>query len=512
MTIQEALQSAVVQHQSGRLREAEAIYRQILAQQPNHPDALHLLGVIASQMRQYPVAVELISRAIAASPREAEYHGNLGVALGEMGKMDEAMEAYRRAISLKPNAAQFHNNLGNALTMVGQNQEAIDCFRQAILFNAEYAEPQYNLANIYRNAGQFDEAIERYRRALSLRPGWSEAINNLGNALCAAGRFDEAGTVYRQTLALRWDDPLAHWNLGLLLLRQGNLRDGLPEYEWRWKLKELGLTRPNFSCPQWDGSRLDGKRIFLYCEQGFGDTIQFVRYLPMVAETGGSVIVGVQPELLPLLEKFQGPWKWTSTLPPAADFDVHCPLVSLPAAMKTTEPTIPGREPYITAPAEKAARWHERLADDGHRKVGLAWAGRSTHPHDRQRSIAFEQLAPLASAERVTFISLQKGITVKPALAESLKLIDWTAELHDFSDTAGLIANLDIVITVDTAVAHLAAAMGKPVWVMLPFVPDWRWMLARMDSPWYPTIRLFRQKRYGDWASVVKEVAEELAR
>jgi tetratricopeptide (TPR) repeat protein len=512
MTVPESLQTAVAHHQAGRLREAEGLYRQILTQQPNHPDALHLLGVIASQMRQYPAAVELINRAISANPGQAEYHGNLGVALGEMGKIDEAMAAYRRAIVLKPDGAQFHNNLGNALTMAAQNEAAMDYFRRAIQLNGEYAEPHYNLGNIYRNAGQFDEAIGRYRRALSLRPGWSEAINNLGNALCAAGRFDEAGTIYRQTLALRPDDPLARWNLSLLLLRQGNLRDGLPEYEWRWQVKELGLKRPDFSCPQWDGSPLNGRRIFLYCEQGFGDTIQFIRYLPMVAGMGGSIIAGVQPELLPLLQSWHGPWKWTSTVPPAGDFDLHCPLVSLPAVMKTTEPTIPGRDPYIMAPPENAAQWRQRLPDDGRKKIGLAWAGRSTHPHDRQRSIAFEQLAPLAGAERAAFFSLQKGLTVRPSQPEGLQLIDWTTELHDFSDTAALIANLDLVITVDTSVAHLAAAMGKPVWVMLPFVPDWRWMLERGDSPWYPTIKLFRQRRYGDWAPVINQVAAEVWR
>jgi Flp pilus assembly protein TadD len=508
---QTAIATAIAHHQAGRLHEAEAGYRQILGQQPEQPDALHLLGVLASQVGQHQAALELIARAISLNPRAAEYHGNLGVALGELGRTGEAIAAYQRAIALQPNAAQYHNNLGSALRKEGRLDEAVTSYHQALYLRPDYADPHYNLANIYKDVGKFDEAAARYRHALALRPDWLVAYNNLGNALCAAGRFDEATTVSRQALAKLPQSPLAHWNFGLMLLRHGDLENGLPEYEWRWQARELRLKTRNFVQPRWDGSDLAGRRILLHAEQGFGDTIQFIRYVPMVRARGGKIIVAAQPELTPLLQCVEGVEQWIPTANGFGDFDVHCPLASLPGVMKTTAATIPAMPGYLQVNEELRLAWQEQVAAEPGLKVGIAWAGGPSHPHDRERSMRLAQLRPLAEVPGVTVISLQKGAASKQSV-EGIKVIDWTEEIEDFADTAALIANLDLVISVDTAVAHLAGAMGKPVWVLLAMVPDWRWMLDRQDSPWYPTMRLWRQKRWNDWQAPVAAAAEALAK
>jgi tetratricopeptide (TPR) repeat protein len=514
-TLQQALDAALVHHRAGRLHDAEAIYRQILTADPRHADALHLLGVIASQVGRQDVAVDLIGQAIAVDGRQADYFANFGVALAELGRLDEATVAYQRAISLNPRAAGAFNNLGNAFQRKGVINAAVSCFQQAITLKADFADPHYNLGNISLAAGRLEKAVAHYRQALALRPDWPVVFNNLGNALCALGEFDIATDTARQALALHPADPLAHWNFGLMLLRTGDLPRGLAEYEWRWQTKELGLSRAPFRQPQWDGSDLNGRRILLYSEQGFGDTLQFIRYLPMVKARGGQIIVACQPELLGLLQQIDGVEQRVAAGQPAPEFDVHCPLASLPAALNTELATIPADVPYLHADNDRTSRWRERLASLHGLKVGLAWAGRASHPHDLRRSMSLEKLAPLAQVPGVTLISLQKGVAssqAQTARTAGVNLIDWTDELKDFSDTAALIANLDLIITVDTAVAHLGGAMGKPVWVLLPIVPDWRWMLHREDSPWYPTLRLFRQAKYEDWSAPVTRVTEELGK
>jgi tetratricopeptide (TPR) repeat protein len=507
MTIQEAIQAAVQHHQAGRLGQAEALYRQVLAQQPNHPDALHLLGVIASQSGRHDVALQLIGQAISIDPNRAEFHSNLGLALMEQRRLDEATAAYRRAIELKSDFAAAHNGLGSALAAGGRADEAIGRFTKAMALQPSLAEAPFNLANTYRQMGKYEEAVAWYVRALTARPGWRQAQNNLCNALCDQGRFDEAAKIYRASLAQRPDDPLAHWNVGLSLLRHGELEQAWPEYEWRRRTPELGLRPVSFTQPMWDGGDLRGQRILLHAEQGLGDTVQFIRYVPQVARRGGRIAVACQPELLALLKTMEGVEEWATPGQAWPQFDVHCPLPSLPAALRTTPATIPAIVPYLSADAEKSEQWALRLPN-GVRKIGLSWAGRPTHPHDRERSLQLERLAPLSGS--AWFCSLQKGESAAQAKSPPMELTDWTRELNDMSDTAALIDQLDLVITVDTSVAHVAGALGKPVWVLLPFVPDWRWMLHRADSPWYPTMRLFRQPRPGDWQTPIGQIAEEL--
>jgi hypothetical protein len=310
---------------------------------------------------------------------------------------------------------------------------------------------------------------------------------------------------------------MGHWNLALMLLTHGDFERGWREYEWRWRVRELNMEF-KAAGPQWDGSDLAGRQILLFAEQGLGDAIQFVRYIPQVSQRGGKIALAVQGELIRLLRGTGGDRNeisrsvetWVAFGEETPGYDVYCPLLTLPKVFGTTLSNIPADTPYLFADEAMAAQWKSRMPSDDRLKVGLVWAGRPKHINDRNRSIAAGKLAPLARAENVWFCSLQKGPIARPEDRPPFELADWTSELNDFADTAALIANLDLVICADTAVAHLAGAMGKRVWVLIPYLPDWRWMLDRTDSPWYPTMRLFRQPRPGDWETVMQQVATEL--
>jgi len=597
VSIAQAFALAVQHFQSGRLAEAEALYRQILAVEPRHAEALHHLGVIAHEVGKNDVAVGLIRQALALKPnypdarydlgialkdqrqldeaitayREAvtlkpefpEAHNNLGIALMEKGDLDAAIAAYRQAIALKPDYSEAYNNLGNALQDKRQLDEAIAAFHQALALRPNYPEASYNLGNALRDQGQLDEAvaayreaivrkpdlseahsnlgtalqdkgqlaeaIAAYRQAIALKPNLPEAHSNLGDALRLAGQPDEAIAAYRQAIALKFDYPETHSYLALALLGQGDFLRGWEEYEWRLKLKEVVCLQQNFTQPRWEGSPFEGRTLLLHAEQGIGDAIQFIRYVPLVVQRGGKIILECQPELvrlfrrmapdLPVLAKGQ-------TLPA---FDVHCPLLSLPRLFSTDLGNIPRTVPYLHADAAAAVIWRERIAGLGSSlrpsglpqsrdpsgpdlKVGLVWAGNPAHKNDRNRSLKPANLARLADVPGVRFISLQKDAATAEARTApaGMELIDVAEELKDFDDTAAVLANLDLIIAVDTAVVHLAGAMGRPVWTLLPYAPDWRWLRERGDSPWYPTMRLFRQPSIGDWDSVIAKVREQL--
>jgi Flp pilus assembly protein TadD len=514
MTLQQQFESGVSYHQAGRLAEAERIYREILAQQPNHAEASHLLGVLAGQVGRNDIAVELIRRAIALRGDYAEAHSNLGIALKDKGQLDEAITAFRQAIVLNPNLPEAHNNLGVALKDKGQLDEAMAACRRAIALRGNYAEAHNNLGIALRGQGQLDEAIAAYRQAIALNPNFPEAHSNLGHALRENGQLEDAVVAIHQAIALRPDFAEAHYNLGSTLLLWGNFEPGWEEYEWRWKCKGFPSSPRNFTQGQWDGGPLEGCTLLLHTEQGLGDAIQFIRYLPLVAQRGGKIIIECQADLQRLFRTTAERCQIVARGQPLPAFDFHCPLLSLPRVFGTNLANIPNIVPYLHADAEDAGRWQRRLAEHAPLvKVGLAWAGSPAHEDDRNRSIKLARLAPLGQAPGVRFFSLQKGEAAVETKTPppGLELVDWTEELKDFADTAALIANLDLVIAVDTAVAHLAGAMGKPVWVILQFMPDWRWLLDRDDSPWYPTMRLFRQPRRGDWDSVITRVVDALS-
>ena len=503
---------ATAHHQAGRLADAEALYRQVLARDPNHAESIHLLAIIAHSSGNNIAAMELIMQAIRLAPRVADYHGNFGLFLAGDNRLDEAIGAYRYALSLKRDLPDVYNNLGNTLRLQGHVDEAMAHFRQAIALRPNYPEAMNNLANVLREQGKFDQSMPLLRAAIQLRPSYAEAHNSMGALLERLGKLDDAITAYRQALALRPQYPDAQWNLGLALLLQGKFEEGWPLYEARRVMATSSVAR-HFTQLLWDGSNLNGRRILLHTEQGLGDTIQFARYVAMVKARGGRVIVQCQPPLQRLLSGQLGIEKVVAAGQPLPDFDVQCPLMSLALIFRTTLQSIPASIPYLFTDRSLTDHWRRELVQfSGKRKIGLAWAGSSIHPHDRDRSFPLETFAPLATLSNVQFFSLQKG---EPAIQARvgggvLNLIDRTEEFHNFADTASFIANLDMVICADTSVAHLAGALGKPTGLLVPFAPDWRWMLNRPDTPWYPTMRLFRQPCRGDWKTPVRLILSEL--
>ena len=524
---------------AGHLAEAEATCRELLAHDENHAGAWHLLGILALRSGDARTAMAHVEHAIGLAPSRADCRHSLGFVLGALGRDADAEASFReavaldpdfieahyqlgnllrdskrfadaeasydRALALNPDHHQAHNNLGAALGELDRYPEAIGHFRRAVELKPDYVEARSNLGNALKIAGQATEAEAECRRAIALAPAFAPAHLNLGLALQDLGRYDEALTYFRRASAGRTEYAKAVACEGLLLLLRGDLAAGWEKYEARWRIGDLPPR--DFTQPQWRGEPLAGKTILLHAEQGFGDTIQFLRYVPQVAARGGSVIVEIQKPLVPLAARIPGVTVVAGgeALPA---FDLQCPLLSLPLAFGTTLDTIPAETPYLSVAPERLAQWRSRLGNGF--KIGIAWAGSPVHRNDRNRSIPLERLAPLLDVEGARWFSLQVGERAAD-LAGRKGVINLAPELGDFGETAAAIAGLDLVITADTAIAHLAGALGKPVWLMLPFAPDWRWLLGRDDSPWYPSIRLFRQPRVGDWEAVVAAVRAALA-
>lgn len=547
VSIQQAFDQVLRLRRAGRGADADSLYRHVVAQIPNEPNALHTLGVMAHRAGQNEFAEDLIRRAIGLAPDDAEYHENLGVvlvagerwadaaaaferaveldpsvaetclnaahALRRTGRAAEAAARYRQAIALRPDLFAAHNNLGNLLRERGNLDEAIASYRKAIEIRPDYVEAQNNLASALLETGEPDEAVALYRRAVAARPNLPELHNNLGKALRASGDVPAAIAAHEKALSLRPDDADAHWNLSLMLLLSGQFERGWNEYEWRWAVPKFRSPRRAFRSPQWTGQPLQGKRILVHAEQGFGDTIQFCRYAPLLAQQGGRVILEVPSELRRLLQSLPGVEQLVAAGEPLPDFDFHSPLLSLPNVFRTRLDSIPNFVPYLQPDAAQVARWKDRLPlPKDCLRVGLVWAGSAANPNDRNRSITLRELAPLLNVRDCRFYSLQTGSAAAQArdAAGEFESLVVTHGSDDFADTAAVIANLDLIISVDTAAAHLAGAMAAPVWTLLPFAPDWRWLLDRHDSPWYPTMRLFRQSRRGDWQGVVRAIAREL--
>jgi tetratricopeptide (TPR) repeat protein len=510
----------VVRHfQAGGLPEAEAGARQILAVDPGHVDSLHLLGLIAARVGRYDVAIELIGKAVSLRPDLAEAHDNLGNALSTLGRLDQAEASHRRALSIKPAFAGAHYNLGNVLEGQGRLDEAVAAYRRALAIDPGFVGAHFNLGNTLLHQDKFDEAAACYRRALAFAPDFAGAHNNLGELLRDQGELDAARASFQRALALVPDFAGAHLNLGIVALKQGGFAEGWREYEWRLRGGDPRLRPRSFVQPQWRGEKLEGRTLLLHAEQGAGDVIQFVRYAAIAAARGARVIVEAPRPLVRLLATSDGVAEVIAGGEPLPRFDRHLSVMSAPLAVGTTLETVPGETPYLRADPAAAGVFAERLADLSGLKVGLVWAGDPGlhNPEyaavDRRRSIVLTRMLPLLKTPGVSFVSLQKG---SPAgqlddIPPPLRPLDFMDEVGDFADTAALVANLDLVITVDTSVAHLAGALAKPVWILSRFDGCWRWLSEREDSPWYPTARLFRQARPGDWESVIAEVAAKLA-
>lgn len=610
--LQRAMEEALGLHQAGHLAEAELRYKQVLTVAPNHPDALHLLGVLWHQSGRSGQGLELINRSVSIAPTFASLN-NLGDVLRTFGRFHDAIACFDRAIQMQPNSADAHSNMGLAMMDLGQVDQAeryvaracqlgpnradlhlklcmirhtqgnphgaVMAGQKAVELVPDSAEAWSNLSIALAGAKKHDQALEAANRAMQIAPGNAAIQANVGYVHERAGRLDQAEAAYlkaieiepnfsqpHRSLAAMYDgmdrvdesiariqkslelsprdpegwtnmsglkrrardydgalaaaeravqinpsNPNAHGNLGLSLLALGQYERGFAEYEWRWRCDNFTTPAREFSQPMWDGSDPTGRIIFVHSEQGFGDMLQFARYVPMLAERGATVYFEAAIPLRSLLQKLTGVAKviTAGTRPP--DFDLHIPLLSLPRIFKTTFDTIPSNVPYITVDEARHAHWKAKIQAAGEGfKVGIVWAG-NVKP-DVGRTCPIAHFAPLAAIDGVTFVSLQKRETPPSMEAppEGMRFVDVSADLKDFADTASAMANLDLILTIDTAAAHLAGALGRPTWTLLPWAADWRWLNDRSDSPWYPTMRLFRQPARGDWDSVVNQIAEEL--
>jgi tetratricopeptide (TPR) repeat protein len=496
--------------EEGKLNEAIAAHRAAVAIKPDYAEARYNLANALATAGRTIEAIEEYRRTIELKPSLAEPYNNLGNALFASGKIDEAIAACREAIARKADYPEAHFNLGVALQARNEMTAAVASLKRAIALRGDFADAYYNLGNVLHDCDELEPAIEAYRKAIELKSDFAECWSNLGIALRDAGRLEESDAAYLRALEIKPDYAPVHWNLGLNYLLEGKLDAGWQENEWRWKCAGFPSPKRRFREPMWKGEALGGRTILLHAEQGFGDTIQFARYVPLVEARGGHVILQCQKELALL---FQSSFKGVETIPmeqTASGFDFHCPLMSLPLVFETRLETIPAEQAYLAAEGAAVDRWRARHSEMRGIRVGLAWAGSPTHKRDRQRSIVMERLLPLAAVKGVHFFSLQKGVDIDRSCFSKFGIIDVADELKDFAQTAAVMANLDLVISVDTAVAHLAGALGKNVWTLLPWVPDWRWLLGRDDSPWYPTMRLFRQTQRGDWGIPIERAAQAL--
>lgn len=444
----------------------------------------------------------------AASP--AYLSGRL---LQEAGRLAEAETSYREAVALDPGHARAYNNLGCVLHMQGRLDEALAAYRRALDLDASLPQANQNYASIVRDAGALERAVSEYRRVTIANPGDAMAFNDLGNTLRELGRHRESLEAFERALTLDPGLAQAHFSRSFVLLLLGDYAAGWREYDWRWRLPAFNAPVRRFTQPMWDGR--PRCTVLLHAEQGLGDTLQFARYAALVAARGAAVVFESQPELVALMRDVPGVGRVVPRGEPLPEFDAHAPLMSLPRLFGTTLDSIPWDGPYVTASPERAASWdlapHAGVA---RLRAGLVWAGRPQQWDDRKRSLSLDRLAPLAAVGGVSFFSLQVGEAAAQAATppEGMTLVDLTSRIRDFADTAALVSRLDLVITIDTSVAHLAGAMGVPVWVLVAHAPDWRYHLERDDQPWYPSMRLFRQARDGDWSDAIARVAEALAR
>ncbi|MBN1124085.1 MAG: glycosyltransferase family protein [Sedimentisphaerales bacterium] len=535
--------------QSRRLwDEAEQLHRKALSLRPDLAEAHQNLGLILAERGRHQEAAGHYQRALEVVSECAETWNDLGISLRAMGRSLEATRAYQKAVFLKPDfeLAWFH--LGNALRDIQQFAEAIHAYQKALALRPDYPSCWNNLGLAYKaiehiekavgafeKAAQLspdnpeyfnnlglsletmwcsDEAIIAYRKAINLMPDFAEAYRNLGDTLKEIGRCEEAIRAYRKALEIRPDYASTWWNLSLALLLSGRLAEGFALYHYRSHPEVEIFTYPHtLDVPRWGGGGFSGKRLLVYCEQGFGDSIQFLRYIPMVKQRGGTVILEVPSALARLARNCTGfdELVCASQKPSQIPFDLCVSIMDLPAIFNTSLSTIPDIVPYIRVSSEILNPWRDRFGQ-GRFHVGIVWAGNPKHGNDRNRSCRAEWFASLGHIEGVQLHSLQKGPASEQImeLTKNVPVNDLANELGDFADTAAVIAHLDLVITVDTAVAHLAGAMDKPVWLLLPFSPDWRWMLDRRDSPWYPAMRLFRQTKRGDWKNVFFAIEQEV--
>ncbi|CAO3411651.1 DUF6165 family protein [Azospirillum largimobile] len=499
----------------GAGQAAAAAYRSAIALRPGLTAAYESLGGLHRGQGRSAEAERAYRRAIRVDPMATEGHNGLANVLQERDALDQAVTAYRRGLAIDPAHAAACNNMGIALRGLARTDEAMACHCHAVTLDPYFAAGHTSLGLGLQEQGRLEEAARAHARAVAVDPGFAGGYANHGNARLNQNRLIEAIAGFRRAVAIDPAGPDARRNLGMALLVAGRFEEGWREYEWRLRCKDAP-TLAAMPKPRWTGEPLEGRRILLHGEQGLGDALQFCRYVPLVAARGGRVILGLPAPLERVMAGLPGVERFVSGQFPTDAFDLHLPMLSLGEVFGTQMDTIPHRVPYLTAEPDLAARWGERLKglakDGGGLKVGIVWAGSPTHGNDRNRSIGLAPFARLAAIPGVSLVSIQKGPTEGQAANPpgGFPLLNLSPDIRDFADTAAIMAGLDLVVCVDTSVAHLAGALGVPVWVLVPFAPDWRWMLDREDSPWYPTMRLFRQDRPGSWDDAMNRLERAL--
>jgi tetratricopeptide (TPR) repeat protein len=543
-TLAQAVKEAVGLYRQGRLAEAEKICSRVLRAQPDWFDALHLLGVIKLQGGKAGAACTHLEQALKLNPSSAQVMSNLGMALAALTRDQEALAILDKAVAIMPTSMEAITNRGNVLMKLGRPSDALAAFDAALVLAPGFPGALANRGNALAALGRCDEALAQYDAVLAVMPAHAETHLNRGSALNALSRAAEAVAAFDRALALRPDyvkahigrgaarqalnqqrealadferaialdksNADAHHNAALARLTLGDYRRGFEQYEWRWQRSGMPARRRNLGKPLWLGEYpLARKRILIAAEQGLGDCIQFARYVPLLARAGATVVLEAPPPLCSLFARLDGAATVVARGDALPDFDVYCPAGSLPRALRTEVSSIPAEVPYLRANEAHIGKWRERIERLPRPRIAVAWAGSADHVNDRNRSLQLRQVAPLFSLN-AGFVSIQRDSRAADAeeLTRQLALTHVGDALADFDDTAAVVTLADLVITVDTSVAHLAGALGRPTCVLVPFWPDWRWMLERTDTPWYPTMRLCRQPKAGDWPSVIAQVAE----
>jgi len=492
-----------------RFEEALASYDRALALRPDYAEALLGRGNTLTELKRLDEALASYDRALAIRPDFVDAHVGRGNALHTLQRFAEALASYDRALALRPDHAETYSSRGAALHELKRFEEALTSYDRALVLQPGYAEARYNRGNALHALNRFEEALANYDHALTLRPDYAEALVNRGITLHKLKRFEEALASYDRALVLRPDYVEAHYNEGMSRMLIGDLQRGWQKLEWGWVAARQRYIKRNFPQPQWRGSNeIAGKTVLLHAEQGFGDMIQFCRYIPRVADHGARVIFEVYEPLRELMGALPGVAQIVSTGEPLPDFDMHCPMMSLPLALGAEAATIPSQIPYLRASPQAVMDWDDRLGPKHRPRIGLAWSGLPAHDNDHNRSMRLSAFLPGVAGFDATYVSLQREVREHdaPVLQGRSDILHFGKALRTYADTAALIANLDLVISVDTSVVHLAGALAKPVWILLPFIPDWRWLLDREDSPWYPTARLFRQDETRGWDGVMARV------
>lgn len=509
----DVMDQALALLQQGALAEAEVLYHKIIADAPDHVDAQHLLGLVVAQQGRLDEAVGILRTVIGLRDDLSAAHSNLGNVLKLQGRLDDALASYNRALELDADNAEAYSNRGNVFRDLGRNTEALADYDAAIARSPDFADAYYNRGVVLQGTNRLDEALIAYQRAIACAPGNAQAHNNLALVLEVLFRREEALLNYSRATQLNPDFALAQLNESFCRLLDGDFRNGWPKYEYRRKLPGMRNPGGRPESRQWLAATPPrGSTVLLWAEQGLGDTIQFSRYAAVLAGLGVKVMLEVQPPLKALLSTIPGLTAVCAQGEAIPDFDFHSPLLSVPMLLGTDFSNIPADVPYICAYRAKVEKFSRLLGEKQRLRVGVVWSGNPNpyNQNDHRRSVPLELFRELLDP-RVQWVCLQKDIRPpEQPLFDQLDIVDFRHKINDFSGTAALMELMDLVISIDTSVAHLAGAMGKPTWILLPHLPDWRWFLDREDSPWYPTARLFRQHQHGDWGAVVERIKAEL--